>query len=276
VELLIVVTVIAFVAGALVVAARRVMVRSMKANTAALIQKVTTACAMFKDDFGCYPPDDFPITAESQCTSTVAGGLPSPNNDNPTCIELDPNANLVLRLMYLYPSRDSASKPIPQKRYLTLKESELRGGFASGATFVAASDANPAWRLEDARYDSRNVRRGLIIVDAWARPLYYDCQTIDPDPRYRTRSKKAQGRSSMSTSTAHTLNIYPAVHNATGCDIFSCGADGRTSWNNKIDDNQNGLVDSDDPQEYYTVIDGLNISPLSGEAEDDINNWASR
>jgi hypothetical protein len=173
----------------------------------------------------------------------------------------------MLRLVYLYPSRDSAGRAIAQKRYLTLTQSEMRGGFRTGDNFTDVKNANPAWRFADGRYNSRDPKRGLVIVDAWGRPLYYDCHTIDPDPRYPTRSKKAVSRTRM---TIGSDTVYPAVHNAAGCDIFSCGADGRTTPNNKLDDNQDGKVDKEDDMEYS---DTTNNSALSGSAADDINNW---
>jgi type II secretory pathway pseudopilin PulG len=257
VELLVVITIITFVAGALVVAAQGVMKRAAYNNTVALVQRVTTACAMFNDDFGYFPPDDWPITTDAQCY-TADRAAP----ENPTQIQLFPNANCMLRLLYLYPQG--------HKQYLSLKQSELRGGFS--ASWVNVASPSAAGRFEFAFPDTADPEKGLIVVDAWGRPLYYDCHTSDPGVtfNYATGGDRSDKRRPI------LGNIYPAVHLAKGADIFSCGADGLTTPNNGIDDNQNGSVDSADSLENYQTIGSLRVSMLAGEADDDINNWWGR
>lgn len=250
VEILIVVTIIAFIAGALVVAARGVMPRARDLATRSLIRKIDLACAQFRDDFGFYPPDDWPILQgrDQQCYNS---SYPIRATANPSGISLVPNANLVLRLCYL--------RPQGQKQYLALKRSELRGTVTRD--YTQPGNAYPYNRFEYAYPEPAEVPinpdlpvKGQVIVDAWGRPLYYDCHTADP-----TRPTVADLRWPVAGVAAGSVPI----RNAKGADIFSCGADGLTTPNNRIDDNQNGTVDTDE-------------IALIGQADDDVNNWSSR
>ena len=250
VEILMVVTIIAFIAGALVIAARNVMMRAKRHATLALIQKLSTACAEFRQDFGYCPPDDWPISTDQECNTqdrTIRA------TDNPSGVSLRANANMVLRLRYLY--------PMGQKQYLgekDLKESEMGGGLTR--SYVSANMTLPvalrsaATRFELAYPDQRYPNRGLVVVDAWERPLYYNSNTPDP-----TRPTQVDVRWSVAGVTATSVPI----RNAKGVDIFSGGEDGRTAPNNSIDDDQNGSVDEAAETNFI------------GEAADDINNWAS-
>lgn len=275
VELLIVVTIISFIAGALVVAARNVMVRAHKASTSALIQRLTTGAAIFCDDFGYYPPDDWPLRSDTECFTEKT---PNPNDDNPSNIKLWPNANLILRLLYLYPPASVAGveSDMPSKQYVKLKESELKGGLTR--SWVDKQSPNPAGRFESAfERDMSKPRKGLVVVDAWGRPLYYDCNTPARGPRLGAApwpDRDAVIRPDVRMTFMG--NVAPPIHNADGCDIFSCGADGRTSCNNSVDDNQDGRIDGADPLELGAEVGGIRISPLVGMAEDDINNWVGR
>jgi type II secretory pathway pseudopilin PulG len=249
VEILMVVTIIVFIAGALVVAARGVMVRAKRLATLSLIHKINTACAEFRDDFGYYPPDDSPITNDLWCYSS---DYPIRTTDNPSGISLKMNGNLVLRLCYL--------RPKGQKQYLDFKRSDLRGTITRN--YAQPTSAYAANRFEYAYPEPAEVPinpdlpvKGQVVVDAWGRPLYYDCHTGDP-----TRPTVADYRWSVAGVAAASVPI----RNAKGADIFSCGSDGLTAPNNRIDDNQNQSVDE---STEWTLI---------GEADDDINNWGSQ
>ena len=245
-----VVTIIAFIAGALVIAARNVMMRAKRNATLAVIQKLTTACAEFRMDFGFCPPDDWPISSDQECLTqdrTIRA------TDNPSSVSLRANANMVLRLRYLY--------PVGQKQYLgekDLKESELGGAFTrsyvSASTTLPMALRNAATRFELAYPDQASPNKGLVALDAWGRPLYYNSNTPDP-----TRPTVADVRWAVAGIVATSVPI----RNAKGVDIFSCGEDGRTAPNNSLDDDQNGSVDEAAEVNFI------------GEAADDINNWAS-
>ena len=254
VELLVVITIITFVAGALVVAARGVMVRAHAKSTEDLVQRLTTAAALFKDDFGYYPPDDLPITRGSLSITDVAPS--STNPKNAAAILLEPNANLILRLLYLYPAG--------QKQYVNMKASELAGNITSNYTNRNARNA--AYRCLNALPEA-GKEKGLVAVDAWGRPLYYDCHTPDPGPNNVWTAARADVRWRI-----RGVGSDPEmpVRNAKGVDIFSCGPDGLTSTCNSIDDNQNGAIDD-------SSASNVNAENwLIGEDRDDINNWSAR
>jgi hypothetical protein len=241
-----VVTIIAFIAGTLVIAARNVMMRAKRHATLALIQKLSTACAEFRQDFGYCPPDDWPINPDNN-SEVITESRTIRATDNPSGISLSANANMVLRLRYLYPQG--------QKQYLgekDLKESELGGGFTR--SYVNANRNYEATRFELAYPDQRYPNKGLVVVDAWERPLYYNCNTPDP-----TRPTAVDRR----WDVAGVYRTSVPIRNAKGVDIFSGGEDGRTAPNNSIDDDQNGSVDEAAETNFI------------GEAADDINNWAS-
>ncbi len=245
IEILIVITIIGFVAGALVVASRGVIDKAHRKYTESLIQRINTSAGLFANDFGYWPPDDWPMQRDLVTLQ---------RSQNPSDIALWPMANMMLRLLYLYPEG--------QKQYLTVKESETYP-----PAQVLDYSSVTAGSFEGTR--SSNSPKPYILLDGWGRPMYYYCRTTDPivDPKSGTafrRSTYPYGRLNNTARISGRAGVTLPARNAKGGDLFSCGTDGLTSINNRTDDDMNGAVD-DAPE--------LN---MLGEAADDVNNWGSR
>lgn len=225
VELLVVISIIAFLAGALVVASQKMRHQAQVNGTTTLIERLASANEQFYNEWRFYAPDS-PITRlaganwvyqtspsipdeiETREVDTDAPGIP-PNDKVPTTGNEYMMISLVFKGQYLAIDQEHIAGPRRQITNLRLPNGE-----------------NPTSRC--------------IVVDSWGHPLFYDCH-------------KPEGKRYALGRVMFNINAF---------DLFSLGADGRTSsTNNHIDDDGDGTTDESDEGDKV------------GQSVDDINNW---
>ena len=233
VELLVVISIIAFLAGALVVASQKIREQAQQHSTEALMAKLAGANGQFYNEWRFHAPDtdklgekkdgkyagsfwryeispSIPATIETREVDQVT--IPGmPENKMPT----SGNEFMMINLQY------RAQLVAIPKDYLAGPERkiDLRGMGVEGMDLATSR---------------------CIILDSWGHPIFYDCH-------------KPEGWDYSNGLIRYNVNAF---------DMFSLGPDGRTSsTNNKIDDDGDGTVDETD--------EGRKL----GESGDDLNNW---
>ncbi|NOZ22816.1 MAG: type II secretion system protein [Planctomycetes bacterium] len=230
VELLVVISIIAFLAGALVVASQKIRSQAQRHSTAALIEKICSANEQFYNEWRFYAPDTgslgphgngqyagtfwnykaspgIPLTLEEREVDVEAPGMPG--NKMPTSGNEYLMINLCFRGQFIVIPRENLAGP---ERKIDLKGLGVK------------------------KMDQVSSR--CIIVDSWGRPLFYDCH-------------KPEGKDYTNGLIHRNVNSF---------DLFSLGPDGRTSsTSNNLDDDGDGTVDeSDEGKKLGESADDLN------------------
>ncbi|MEW6359443.1 MAG: type II secretion system protein [Planctomycetota bacterium] len=229
VELLVVISIIAFLAGALVVASQKIREQAQEHGARALIEKLISANEQFFNEWRQYAPDS-------------PEGLRAVTDGRVTQFETSPAIPTEIETREI----DVAAPGMPADKMPTTCSEYLMISLQFWGQFLKLSKENiagPERKIDLGTLGSKGmetVNSKCIIVDNWGRPIFYDCH-------------KPEGKRYTPGIVAHNINAF---------DIFSLGADGRTSsTSNKIDDDGDGTVDESDEADKL------------GESVDDLNNW---
>jgi len=211
VELLVVISIIAFLAGALVVSAQRIRHQAQVSGTRALIEKISGANERLYNDLRHYAPDSaIGALAGNTWVFSTSPGLPEEytNEEVDNTVYGMPNDRIMttanecmtLGLCFFW-----------DKNYLTVNQEHLAGPKREINKVVSEHQCDRSSRC--------------IVVDSWGHPLYYEC--------HRPEGKR------------YVDDVY--WHNTQAFDVFSAGPDGRTSSvSNELDDDGDGEVDETD------------------------------